>query len=112
TGSGAGIGIAVEADAAVSGNVIENACDTGIKLGHGQFLRDVTATGNVVRNVGYGITASVTIGAGEAVIAGNMVAEASRGAIVGMDFAEVLPIDLQKNPTRFAQISVRGNKVR
>ncbi len=111
-GNGAGIGISVEADATVSGNVIENAPDTGIKLGWGQYLRDVSVTGNVVRNVGYGITASISTGAGQAVIAANMVAEAKRGAIVGMDFAEAIPDDLQKNPTRYAHLTVRGNKVR
>jgi len=110
--AGAGIGITVEADAAVTGNVIENAPDTGIKLGWGQYLRDVTVTGNLVRGVGFGITASVSTGAGQAVIAGNMVSDASRGSIVGMDFAEVLPDDLQKNPTRFAHLTIRGNKVR
>jgi uncharacterized secreted repeat protein (TIGR03808 family) len=107
-----GIGITVEADAAVSGNVIENAPDTGIKLGWGNFLRDVTVTGNVIRQVGYGITASVSTGAGQAVIAGNMIAEAQRGSIVAMDFAELIPEDLQKNPTRYAHLTIRGNKVR
>jgi uncharacterized secreted repeat protein (TIGR03808 family) len=111
-GPGAGIGINVEADATVSGNVIENAPHTGIKLGWAHYLRDVSVTGNVVRNVGYGITASITSGAGQAVIAANMVAEARRGAIVGMDFAEAIPDDLQKNPTRYAHLTVRGNKVR
>ena len=110
--AGAGVGITVEADAAVTGNVIENAPDTGIKLGWGQYLRDVTVTGNVVRNVGFGITASVSTGAGQAVIAGNLVAEATRGAIVGMDFAEALPDDLSIQTTRYAHLTIRGNKVR
>jgi uncharacterized secreted repeat protein (TIGR03808 family) len=108
--AGAGVGISVEADAAVTGNVIENAPDTGIKLGWGQYLRDVTVTGNVVRSVGFGITASVTTGAGQAVIAGNLVAEASRGSIVGMDFAEALPDDLSVQTTRYAHLTIRGNK--
>ena len=45
----AGIGIGVEADTAVTGNVIENAPAAGILLGWGRYLRDVTVTGNVVR---------------------------------------------------------------
>ena len=49
-GDGAGIGIAVEADTAVTGNVIENAPTAGMILGWGQHLRDVAATGNVVRH--------------------------------------------------------------
>jgi hypothetical protein len=72
----------------------------------------VSVTGNVVRNVGFGITASVSTGAGQAVIAANMIAEASRGSVVGMDFAEVLPDDLTKPTTRFAHLIVRGNKIR
>ncbi|HKA80341.1 MAG TPA: TIGR03808 family TAT-translocated repetitive protein, partial [Xanthobacteraceae bacterium] len=40
-GDGAGIGISVEADAAVSGNVIEGAPTAGIMLGFGHYLRDV-----------------------------------------------------------------------
>jgi uncharacterized secreted repeat protein (TIGR03808 family) len=111
-GSSAGIGIMIEADAAITGNVVENAPDTGIKLGWGQFLRDVSVTGNVVRSVSYGITASVSNGAGQAVIAGNMISEATRGSIVGMDFAEVLPDDLSKETTRYAHLTIRGNKVR
>jgi uncharacterized secreted repeat protein (TIGR03808 family) len=110
--AGGGVGITVEADAAVTGNVVENAPDTGIKLGWGQYLRDVTVTGNVVRSVGFGITASVSTGAGEAVIAGNMVSGASRGSIVGMDFAEALPDDLSIQTTRYAHLTIRGNKVR
>ena len=109
---GGGVGIIVEADAAVTGNVIENAPNTGIRIGWGEFMRDVTATGNVVRNVGFGITASVSTGAGQAVIAANMIAEAARGSVVGMDFAEVLPDDLTKPTTRFAHLIVRGNKIR
>ena len=109
---GAGIGITVEADAAVTGNVIENAPDTGIKLGWGQYLRDVSVTGNVVRSAGFGITVSVSTGAGTAVIAGNLIADAARGAIVGMDFAQILPDDLIKDSSRYAHLSIRGNKVR
>ena len=43
------IGIGIEADTAVSGNVIENVEGTGIRAGWGHYLRDVTVTGNVVR---------------------------------------------------------------
>jgi uncharacterized secreted repeat protein (TIGR03808 family) len=47
---GAGIGIYVEADTAVTGNVVENAPTAGIVLGFGHYLRDVAATGNVCRS--------------------------------------------------------------
>jgi putative cofactor-binding repeat protein len=63
---GAGIGIGVEADSAVTGNVIENAPSVGISIGYGKHLRDVTVTGNVVRMAGIGIAVSVAPGAGAA----------------------------------------------
>jgi uncharacterized secreted repeat protein (TIGR03808 family) len=109
----AGVGIAVEADASVSGNVIEGAPTAGINLGWGKYLRDVSAVGNVVRSAGFGITVSVADGAGTAVIAGNLIASASRGAIIGMDHAKVVTGDLAKEPaTRFAQLQISGNRVR
>ena len=45
----AGVGIGVEADTVVTGNVIENAPRAGISAGWGQYLRNVAVTGNVVR---------------------------------------------------------------
>jgi len=45
---GAGIGISVEADASVTGNVVEHAPTAGIMVGWGQYMRDVSVTGNVV----------------------------------------------------------------
>ena len=45
-----GVGIAVEADASVTGNVIENAPVAGIMVGWGAYMRDVSVAGNVVRD--------------------------------------------------------------
>jgi uncharacterized secreted repeat protein (TIGR03808 family) len=111
-GDAAGVGIAVEADATVSGNVVENAPFIGISLGWGQYLRDVAATGNVIRNAGHGITVSVSSGAGSAVIDGNLIAGATRGAIVGMDRGRVVAADLATEPTRYANLQISGNRVR
>ena len=88
-GDSGGVGIAVEADTAVTGNVIENAPTAGIMLGWGHHLRDVAVTGNVVRKADIGIAVSVVPGAGTALIANNVIAETRRGAIVGMDRAKV-----------------------
>ena len=55
----AGVGIGVEADTAVTGNVIENAYTAGIIAGWGQYLRDVDISGNVVRKSGIGVAVSV-----------------------------------------------------
>jgi uncharacterized secreted repeat protein (TIGR03808 family) len=109
---GAGIGIGVEADSSVTGNVIENAPTAGISVGYGKHMRDVTVTGNVVRQVGVGIAVSVAPGAGAAVIADNLIAAAERGAIVGMEWKKQVTGDLVKDSTRFAQLAISGNRVR
>src|SRR6202158_1488882 len=51
----AGIGIYVEADTSVTGNVIENAPSFGIMAGWGKYLRDVAISGNVIRNAFVGV---------------------------------------------------------
>lgn len=112
-GDGAGCGIYVEADAAVTGNVVENAPDAGIGLGYGRYLRDVTVSGNVVRKANFGVTVSVAPGAGTALIANNVIAEARRGAIVGMDRRKVVTGDLMKGGgEQYAQLAISGNHVR
>ncbi len=90
----AGTGIHAEADTVVSGNVIENAPLAGIVLGWGKYQRDISATGNVVRDVGAGISVSVAEGAGKALIAGNIISGAKTGAILGMDHATIATGDL------------------
>jgi uncharacterized secreted repeat protein (TIGR03808 family) len=107
-----GTGIAVEADAAVTGNVIENAPNAGINVGWGAYMRDVSVVGNVVRTSRFGISVSVAGGAGTALINGNMISGASRGAIVGMDHARVVTGDLMQEPTRYANLQISGNRVR
>ncbi|MFT4277795.1 MAG: TIGR03808 family TAT-translocated repetitive protein [Rhodopseudomonas sp.] len=109
----AGIGIYVEADTAVSGNVIENAPSFGIVAGWGRYLRDVAITGNVVRKSFIGIGVSVMDGAGTATITGNVIAEAPRGAVVGLDHAKPVTPDLTlPNATKFAQVALGINQVR
>jgi uncharacterized secreted repeat protein (TIGR03808 family) len=110
---GAGIGIAIEADSAVAGNVIENAPFAGIYLGWGPYLRDLTVTGNVVRGAGIGIAVSVTAGAGAALIADNVIADAAHGAIVGMEHRKRVTGDLARSGAeRFAQLTIGANQVR
>jgi uncharacterized secreted repeat protein (TIGR03808 family) len=108
-----GIGIGVEADTAVTGNVIEGAPTAGIALGWGHYLRDVTVTGNVVRSSNVGISVSVSRGAGAAVIADNLIAGARSGAIVGMELKRPVTGDLAKEGAgRYAQLAISGNRVR
>ena len=108
-----GIGIYVEADTAVSGNVIENAPSFGIVAGWGKYLRDVAITGNVIRNAFVGVGVSVTAGAGSALINNNVISETPRGAVVGLDHARPITADLAaEGAQRYAQVIVGSNAVR
>ncbi len=109
----AGIGIYVEADTSVTGNVIENAPAFGIIAGWGKYLRDVAITGNVIRNSFVGIGVSVVPGAGTALVHSNMIAEAPRGAVVGLDHARPITTDLTaEGAQRYAQVAIGPNTVR
>jgi uncharacterized secreted repeat protein (TIGR03808 family) len=108
-----GIGIYVEADCSVTGNVIENAPAFGIVAGWGKYLRDVTISGNVIRNAFAGIGVSVAPDAGTALINNNMIAETPRGAVVGLDHAHVVTADLAGDSAqRYAQVVVGSNAIR
>ncbi|MCX7309875.1 MAG: TIGR03808 family TAT-translocated repetitive protein, partial [Afipia sp.] len=109
----AGIGIVIEADAAVTGNVIENAPSFGIVAGWGKYLRDVAITGNVVRNAFIGIGVSVVPGAGTALVNNNLISGSARSAIVGLDHAKAITGELGNDTaSRFAQIVFGGNAIR
>jgi uncharacterized secreted repeat protein (TIGR03808 family) len=108
---GAGIGIAAEADAAISGNVIENAPSFGIAAGWSRYLRNVAITGNVVRNAEIGVALSVTEGAGSALVSNNILAGTRRG-IFGFDHRAAIGDLTTSLATRFPQISVSGNLLR
>jgi uncharacterized secreted repeat protein (TIGR03808 family) len=110
---GAGVGIGVEAETAVTGNVIENAPYAGIRLGFGPYLRNVTAVGNVVRDAGVGIAVSVVTGAGAAAITGNVIQGARRGAIVGMEWHKPVTGDLiLDGAERYPHLKLSGNQAK
>jgi uncharacterized secreted repeat protein (TIGR03808 family) len=107
-----GVGIGVEADTAVSGNVIENAETAGISVGWGEYMRNVTVTGNVVRASGIGVAVSVVQGAGTAVIADNMLSGTTHGAIVGMQWHKPVTGDLAlTGAERYPNLRISGNQV-
>jgi uncharacterized secreted repeat protein (TIGR03808 family) len=109
----AGIGIYVEADSAVTGNVIENAPAFGIVAGWGEYLRDVAITGNVIRKAFAGIGVSVVPGAGTALVNNNMISETPRGAVVGLDHARAITGDLSiDGAERHAQVVIGTNAAR
>jgi uncharacterized secreted repeat protein (TIGR03808 family) len=108
---GFGIGIHVEADSAVTSNVIEGAPLYGINLGWGEFMRNVTATGNVIRQCGEGIAVTVVDGAGSAVISDNVIQGAKRGAIMGHKWADIATGDLGvEGAEGFANLIVERNR--
>ena len=69
------IGISVEADTTLSGNVVENSPDFGIALGWGPYLRNVVATSNIIRGSNVGIYVSVVKGAKSTVVSNNIISK-------------------------------------
>jgi uncharacterized secreted repeat protein (TIGR03808 family) len=109
----AGIGIYVEADTSVTGNVIENAPSFGIVAGWGKYLRDVAISGNVIRKCFVGVGVSIAQGAGTALVNNNVISETPRGAVVGLDRARAITADLSvEGAQRFAQVVIGTNAVR
>ncbi len=109
---GGGKGIFVEGDAAISGNVIELAEQTGLQLGWGPSLRDVTASGNTIRNCGNGIEISVAPDAGHATVIGNRIAGSRHHAIVGKQWHKTATGDLAVTGAKdWAKIMLSGNVV-
>jgi uncharacterized secreted repeat protein (TIGR03808 family) len=107
-----GSAIGVEADTAVTGNVIENAQNAGITAGWGEFLRNVTIQGNLVRKANIGVAVSVVKGAGPAVIAGNMFAGTLGGAVVGMEWQKKVTGDLAlAGAENYPQLRISGNQI-
>jgi uncharacterized secreted repeat protein (TIGR03808 family) len=109
----AGVGIYVEADTSVSGNVIENAPSFGIITGWGKYLRDVAISGNVIRDAFVGIGVSVAPGAGTVLVGNNLISQTPRGAVVGLDRMRPVTPDLSADGApRFAQVVIAANAVR
>ena len=104
-----GEGIGVEADAVVSGNTIEGAPTVGIQIGWGPFMRDVAATGNVIRNAKVGI--SITSGAetGARLIANNLISKIGDGAIRKMTLGVTSGPDLAREPASAGHMTITGN---
>ncbi|WFR96134.1 TIGR03808 family TAT-translocated repetitive protein [Rhizobium tumorigenes] len=108
---GFGIGISAEADTLISGNVIENAPLWGIKLGWGPYMRNLVASGNIVRNAPVGCAVSVANGAGSAVISNNLFEAASQGAIVAFLWDKPASADLVTGSTAYPQLTILGNRL-
>lgn len=79
-----GLGMLLEGDVAVTGNVIENADYYGIILGTGPATRDLLASNNVIRDCQYGVGVSSTTTSGAVFVNSNLIhiASASTNAVV------------------------------
>ncbi len=89
-----GVGISVEADASVTGNVVESAPTAGILVGWGSFKRDVAVIGNLVRKAKVGIGISSDPEGGVVFVSQNMIAAATDGAIRALDGLKPIGPDL------------------
>ncbi len=107
---GFGIGISVEADTSVTGNVIENAPLYGINIGWGEFMRNIVATGNVIRRAGEGVAVSVVEGSGSAVISDNVIVDTVHGAVIGHRWQERATGDLaQTGSDEYPHLTIERN---
>jgi uncharacterized secreted repeat protein (TIGR03808 family) len=108
-----GIGIAVEADSVVSGNVVEGAPGYGIVVGWGRYLRDVSVTGNLIRKSHIGIGVSADSLAGTALITDNLITGAKDGAIRAMNGPTPIGPDLASaNAEAYRNLVVSSNVAR
>ncbi len=103
-----GVGIGVEADAVVANNVIEGAPTAGLHIGWGRYMREVVATGNLIRKSRIGIAVTGDPGAGACLLANNMISGARDGAIRTMDHAKAVGPDLATGKAP-GNISVNAN---
>lgn len=104
-----GVGIAVEADATITGNTIETAATAGISIGHHQHMRDCAVTGNVIRKAPHGILVSSHPDAGACLVANNLFSGARLGAIKAKDGTTAIGPDLASRITTTDRIVITGN---
>ena len=110
SGEDLGVGIAIEADTSVTGNVIEAAARVGIHAGWGAYRRDIAITGNVVRASPIGIGLASDEAGGAVLVAQNLISGASAGGIRRMDHADPVGPDLAKDGAGAAAgLTIGGN---
>lgn len=108
---GFGVGISAEADAVISGNVIDTVQKWGMLLGWGPYLRNVAASGNMVRGVPVGCAVSVAEGAGAALISGNVFSATPGAAIAGFRWNEQASGELIGGAESFPGLTVERNSL-
>jgi uncharacterized secreted repeat protein (TIGR03808 family) len=108
---GFGIGISAEADTLIASNVIENAPLWGLKLGWGTFLRNVVATGNIVRRANVGCAVTIVAGGGACVITNNLFESVPKGAIVGFRWDAAGSQDLVGGSKAYPNLTIESNRL-
>ena len=84
-----------------------------MQIGWGPYLRNVVATGNVIRKAGTGIVVSVVEGAGTAVISDNVIDGSLKGAVVGQRWADPVTGDLAvEGSDGYPHLTVERNRAR
>ena len=107
-----GNGIFVSADTTLTGNVVENAVASGFALGFGPYLRNVTATGNVVRKAAVGFEISVVEGIEAVLVTDNVISQVSKAAILGMEWDTVVTGDLAEDSAEvYPALTIARNRV-
>ena len=110
--AGFGLGITAEADAVISGNVIDSVAKWGLLLGWGPYLRNVVATGNMVRAAPVGCAVSVAEGAGSALVADNSFSATPGGAVIGFAWNEKRTGDLAlSDASGYDHLTVERNRI-
>lgn len=110
-GLGFGLGITAEADTVISANTIENAPRWGMMLGWGPYLRNIVASGNIVRRTPVGCAVSVVEGTGETLISGNLFQEIGQTAIAGYRWSEKVTGELVAGAGgTSARLTIAGNR--
>ncbi|MCU0831720.1 MAG: TIGR03808 family TAT-translocated repetitive protein [Rhizobiaceae bacterium] len=109
--SGFGIGIAIEADTAVTGNVVEGTPHVAIHIGWGPFMRNVVVTGNVVRQAETGVRLTVVEDSGTAVITDNAFEKISGTVIGGFRWTEQVTGDLANGRGVPSNLTIERNAV-
>jgi uncharacterized secreted repeat protein (TIGR03808 family) len=105
-----GEGITVEADTIVSNNVIESAPTAGVVIGWGTYVREVVATGNLIRKTRVGILVSADATSRGCLLANNMISGVTDGNIRAMDASgQPTGPDLALADTSGSRLSVVGN---
>ncbi|ODR96927.1 hypothetical protein AUC70_14225 [Methyloceanibacter stevinii] len=92
---------------------MEGAPAYGIIVGWGDYMRDVTVTGNVIRKSHIGIGVAAASGAGAALITDNLIDGAQDGAIRAMKGPTPVGPDLAlESAESYPNLAVYSNVVR